>query len=54
YSHAQEFPDDFVINAGLLMCRFCCHSVNWKAKISIMAYINTNSHKNLKQKEHSS
>ncbi|CAG8766022.1 10589_t:CDS:1, partial [Cetraspora pellucida] len=48
------FPDDFFVDTGLLMCRFCCHSVNWKLKSTITAHINTHTHKNLKAKAHNS
>ncbi|CAG8498086.1 24708_t:CDS:2, partial [Gigaspora rosea] len=39
FSHAQKFPDDFVIDASLLINCFCSHSVNWQTKASVTADI---------------
>ncbi|CAG8717506.1 17712_t:CDS:1, partial [Cetraspora pellucida] len=48
-----EFQNDFIVDVSLLMCQFCCHSVNWKTKATLTTHINTNPHQNVKQKAYS-
>ncbi|PKC05586.1 hypothetical protein RhiirA5_420754 [Rhizophagus irregularis] len=43
-SRAREFPEDFFVDNGKLMCHFCDHSINFQTKNTITAHIGSKTH----------
>ena len=43
-SRAREFSEDFFVDNGKLMCRFCDHSINFQTKNTITAHIGSKTH----------
>jgi hypothetical protein len=40
-SRVQEFSEDFFVDNGKLICRFCDHSINYQTKNTITAHIDS-------------
>jgi hypothetical protein len=43
-SRVQEFSEDFFVDNGKLICRFCDHSINYQTKNTITAHIGFKTH----------
>ncbi|GES84761.1 transcription factor E2F6 isoform X1 [Rhizophagus clarus] len=51
-SRVREFPEDFFVDNGKLICCFCDHSINFQTKNTITAHIGSKTHlRNKKEKK---
>jgi len=49
YTRAAQFPNDFdALSETVLMCKFCCHQVDWEKKDTVTGHIDTQKHKQVK------